>query len=129
MKMFDDFMDFIAMNEIMRWFIRGVIAGAITLALLASAGLASADQQPFCDTQANFLARFAKKYQETPTAVGITSKGGLIQVLTTTTGNTWTIVITTPQGMTCVVTAGENWRSREKVNIKKDPLGRKLSRV
>ena len=43
-------------------------------------------------------------------AVGVTNKGALVEVLTSADGGTWTIIVTTPQGMSCLVAAGEGWR-------------------
>ena len=67
--------------------------------------------QPQCNERDNVLALLAKKYQETPIAAGVTNTGGLVEVLTDTKGGTWTIIVTTPQGMSCLVAAGEGWRN------------------
>lgn len=63
----------------------------------------------FCAPHDDVLALFAKKYQERPIALGVTNGGGLIEVLSTLDGGTWTILVTTPGGRTCVVSAGEGW--------------------
>ena len=55
----------------------------------------------------------ANKYKEAPVAVGVTNTGGLVEVYSTGDGNTWTIIVTTPQGMSCLVAAGEGWRTIE----------------
>jgi len=52
----------------------------------------------------------AKKYQERRVAVGVTSAGGLVEVLTSADGGTWTILVTAPNGQSCIVSAGEGWR-------------------
>ena len=39
--------------------------------------------------------------------------GGVVEILTSPDGNTWTIIVTTPQGMSCLVAAGEGWRAVE----------------
>ena len=57
----------------------------------------------------------AKKYKESPVAAGVTLSGGLVEVLTDGKGGTWTIIVTTPQGMSCLVAAGEGWREVERV--------------
>ncbi len=61
------------------------------------------------------LTHLAEKYGEAPVAVGLTSAGGLVEVLTTDDGRTWTIIVTTPQGISCLVAAGEGWRDVERV--------------
>ena len=44
--------------------------------------------QSQCDSRDKILATLAKKYSEAPVAVGLTSKGGLVEVLSTGDGNT-----------------------------------------
>ncbi len=57
----------------------------------------------------------SKKYQEAPVASGITNQGSLVEVLTDARGGTWTIIITSPQGMSCLVFSGESWRGLQQV--------------
>ena len=64
-----------------------------------------------CYPRATLLSHLAKKYQEAPIAGGITNQGGLVEVLADPKSNTWTIIVTTPQGMSCLVAAGEGWRT------------------
>ncbi|MGF1593023.1 MAG: hypothetical protein ACFCUW_07075 [Kiloniellaceae bacterium] len=56
-----------------------------------------------------------QKYKEQPVALGVTHNGGLVEVLSTGNGNTWSIIVTTPQGMSCLVAAGEGWRAMQQV--------------
>ena len=90
-----------------------------TLAL--SAGFAviasSAMAQPQCDQRDSVLELLAQKYKEAPVAIGVTHKGGLVEVLSTSNGTTWSIIVTTPTGMSCLVAAGEGWRVKEQVAL------------
>ncbi|KKN25228.1 hypothetical protein LCGC14_0887090 [marine sediment metagenome] len=93
-----------------------LIIGSLLLSfLLISMGSAYAQSQPQCNERDNVLALLAKKYQETPIAAGVTNTGGLVEVLTDGKGGTWTIIVTTPQGMSCLVAAGEGWRWMKQV--------------
>lgn len=56
------------------------------------------------------LALLAGKYDEVPSAIGIASGGGLVEVLTSDSGS-WTIIVTSPHGQSCVVAAGEAWKT------------------
>jgi hypothetical protein len=38
---------------------------------------------------------------------------GLIEVWTTSTGNTWTILMTRADGISCVMATGTNWYSQD----------------
>lgn len=72
-----------------------------------------ASAQSQCNKRDNVISLLANKYKESPIAVGVTNTGGLVEVLSTGDGNTWTIIVTTPQGMSCLVAAGEGWRAIE----------------
>ena len=48
-------------------------------------------------------------------AFGVTANGGLLEVLTTKDGSTWTIILSTPRGLTCLTAAGEGWRRADRV--------------
>jgi hypothetical protein len=88
--------------------------------LALSAGLAvvstsAAVAQPQCDQRDSVLQVLQQKYKEQPVALGVTHNGGLVEVLTTGNGNTWSIIVTTPQGMSCLVAAGEGWKAMQQV--------------
>ncbi len=87
------------------------------LAVFSSAAVAQSQNQGQnqnqCNTRDNVISLLSSKYKEAPVAVGVTNTGGLVEVLSTGDGNTWTIIVTTPQGMSCLVAAGEGWRAVE----------------
>ncbi len=62
------------------------------------------------------LAHLAQKYRELPVAAGVTKRGGLVEVLSTGDGKTWTILISSPDGKACMVAAGEGWRALPRAN-------------
>ena len=50
------------------------------------------------------------RYSEKPVAAGLEAGGRLFEVFATPDGSTWTMVLTTPQGSSCVVAVGEEWQ-------------------
>ncbi len=78
--------------------------------LLAAASL-PAQAQPNCFTHDKILDRFSAVYDEAPVARGLTQDGQMVQVLSTGDGKTWTLIVSKPGGETCVLMAGEGWRS------------------
>lgn len=92
-----------------------ILAAAFTA--LSSAAMA----QPQCDRRDSVLGHLAEKYREAPVAFGVTSEGRLIEVLSTTGGDTWTIIVSTPDGTTCLIAAGEAWRARPNVDATLEP--------
>ena len=87
-----------------------LVAIAATLFLGASGAFAQSQQ---CEQRQKVLGHLAQKYHEMPVAVGVTSSGGLVEVLSTGDGDTWTIIVSQPNGMSCLVAAGEGWRTLE----------------
>ena len=68
--------------------------------------------QAACSPRTEVLGHLANKYGEAPVAIGVTNKGGLVEVLSTGDGNTWTIIVSMPNGTSCMVAAGEGWRTK-----------------
>lgn len=92
------------------WKTIAIVAGFTFVASAAAA-------QPQCNDRAHVLELLAKKYKEAPIAAGVTNSGGLVEVLSDGKGGTWTIIVTTPQGMSCLVAAGDGWRSMEQLAL------------
>ncbi len=88
---------------------------ALTLGATVAVIAWPAAAQPQCSPRDNVLKMLESKYKEAPVAVGVTNNGGLVEVLSTGQGETWSIIITTPQGVSCLIAAGEGWRAVEHV--------------
>ncbi|MEM7172894.1 MAG: hypothetical protein AAF530_22220 [Pseudomonadota bacterium] len=73
----------------------------------------SATAAPQCDQRDSVIKLLSNKYKEAPVAIGVTNTGGLVEVLSTGNGSTWSIIVTTPNGMSCLVAAGEGWQVKE----------------
>ena len=87
---------------------------AFGLATLAAAP-ASAQSAPVCSERESALKHLAEKYSEVPVAMGVASNGSLVEVLTNDKGTSWTIILTKPGGISCIVAAGEGWVSRKRL--------------
>ncbi len=94
------------------------LALSASFALIAQTALAqNAAAQPQCNDRKQVLDLLAEKYKEAPVAAGVTNNGGLVEVLTDAKGGTWTIIVTTPQGVSCLVAAGEGWRKMDQIAL------------
>ncbi len=89
----------------------------IALAILGLAIVfpAAAASPMACDKRDDILRHLEGKYSEKPVAVGVANNGGIVEVLTNGKGSTWTIIITLPTGMSCLVAAGEDWEELPQV--------------
>ena len=92
------------------------IAASLVLALLAFGSLsltprpAAAQGAPrVCTERESLLAQLESKYGEVPVAIGV-ADGRLVELLTAKDGVTWTIILTTPKGVFCLVASGDGWR-------------------
>lgn len=59
----------------------------------------------------NLIKLLSDRYGENSVAAGIAENGGVVELLTTGDGSTWTLLITLPDGSTRVIAAGESWIS------------------
>ena len=71
-------------------------------------GPASAEQ--VCGERTKLMTQLGDKYAEAPVAMGLTSAGSVIEVLTSPSGS-WTFLITYPNGPTCMVASGKHWET------------------
>ncbi len=83
---------------------------AAILTVVSTAALA---QSQLCGLRSTVVENLAERYQELPVAIGVTSGGGLVEVLSSSDGETWTIIVSTPNGVSCLIAAGEGWRPIE----------------
>ena len=88
---------------------------AIIGALLIGWGAfsSSAQAQPICGERRAIVATLEKTYSETPVSMGLAGNGAIIEILASPSG-TFTIILTRPNGLTCVMAAGESWEDLPK---------------
>ena len=73
-----------------------------------------------CGDREEILARLQQRHEESPTALGLSSDGGVLEVLVSPEGG-WTILITYPKRPTCVVAVGEAWQTLQRPASRRDP--------
>jgi hypothetical protein len=82
---------------------------------LASPALAQVPPQttvtPSCHSHGDLAAMLNNRYSEQPSALGVQANGHLVEVFVSNDGTSWTIVVTRPDGWSCIVAVGENWES------------------
>jgi hypothetical protein len=84
---------------------------AMLLGLLILPLSLPAKAQNVCTARDQVLGHLGSNYSETPVAMGLANNGGVIEVLSSGSGTTWTIIITMPSGVSCLLAAGESWES------------------
>lgn len=95
--------------------ILGLILVSTLLAFSTQAQAASMQ----CGDRTSLLKVLNEKYKEKPRALGLSTTGkAMFEVYTSNTG-TWTIIMTTTTGVTCIMAAGHSWE--EAIQIAEAP--------
>jgi hypothetical protein len=79
---------------------------AAVLCLLATPAWA---QGPNCADRAQVIERLAEKYGETLQSMGLRGDNGVMEIYASDETGTWTILVTRPDGIACLLAAGEMW--------------------
>ena len=66
---------------------------------------------PACHSHADLTEMLHQKFAEQPNALGLQANGHLVEVFVSNDGTSWTIVVTRPDGWSCIVAVGQNWES------------------
>jgi hypothetical protein len=66
---------------------------------------------PTCHSHADLAEMLNQKFSEQPNALGVQANGHLVEVFASNDGTSWTIVITRPDGWSCIVAVGQSWET------------------
>ena len=67
-----------------------------------------AEPQLPCAPRDEVVTQLAQRYKEVPEANGVTPQGLLLEVFVSES-RSFTLLFTTPQGLSCIAVVGENW--------------------
>lgn len=67
-----------------------------------------AQQTPRCLPRAEMLAYLDEVFDERPVARAVENRGGLVELLESRDGRTWSIIVSGPS-LSCIASAGEHW--------------------
>lgn len=84
-------------------------SAAVAATLMISIQVTDASAQSACFERATLMKHLDGKFSEAPVAAGLAANGSVLEVFSSADGNTWTIVLTQPNGATCVMASGEAW--------------------
>ena len=98
--------------------LRSIVAFLGVLFVVSPSNQALAQQA--CGERAKFMIKLEQSFAELPVAMGLTSKGAVLEVFASKNGS-WTFLLTMPNGMTCVVDSGQAWETV--VAVRSDQTG------
>ncbi len=64
----------------------------------------------YCELRDKLIKKLEEKLGERPIGMGVNTVGTLVEVSASEDGRTWSIIGTRPNGWSCVVTSGKEWR-------------------
>ena len=73
-----------------------------------------------CGPRERVLTTLAEKYQETRRSIGLATQGRVMEVFASDESGSWTIIVTMPNGVTCLVASGQAF---EEVDETLQPAG------
>ena len=74
---------------------------------------ASAKSQQVCGDRSKIVANLGSDYKEMRSGIGLAASGTVIELFTADSG-TWTMLMTAPDGRTCVMGSGEGWEQTQR---------------
>ncbi len=87
-----------------------VFAWLIVDATVAKAQQVRGGPQLPCSSHDKLVDMLGSTYTEAPNAFGLQTNGHLLEVFVSKKSGSWTIVSTRPDGVSCIVAAGQHWQ-------------------
>ncbi len=81
----------------------------VALGLTCSGSIAQA-QGASCANRDTIVERLSSKYGETRQSAGLNQNNGMVEVFASSETGTWTILVTMPTGVSCLMAAGRAWQ-------------------
>jgi hypothetical protein len=101
---------------------RDLIAASLGLgALLAATGPAFSQSAGNCAMRQNVIDRLASAYGETRQSIGLGANNQVVEVFASPETGTWTITVTNPSGLTCLVASGQAFEDVARETVAGDP--------
>lgn len=89
---------------------RSSIAAMILASVVVVAGyVTEAEAQPTCVPRPQLVKLLKSAHGELPVSIGLGANGSVFELFSSGEGNTWTLVMTKPNGYSCLIMSGENW--------------------
>ncbi len=80
-------------------------------AMAVASAPAFAQERKNCGARSALVDRLSSKYGESRQSIGMANKGRVIEVYASQVTGTWTITVTTPNGVMCLLASGQSYES------------------
>jgi predicted secreted Zn-dependent protease len=99
---------------------RSIICVLSALLIAMSALPAAAEAQMLCIERGKAVAALGQNYSEVQASTGLAGNGPVVEVFTSAKGS-WTILMTYPSGLSCMLASGSNWENVARPVLSTDP--------
>lgn len=79
--------------------------------MVLAASLVNAEGNGNCAPRPVVLERLAEKFGETRQSIGLGANNAVVEVFASVDTGSWTITVTMPDGMTCLVASGQSFET------------------
>jgi len=79
--------------------------------LMLSPAVAGADERKACAERGEIISRLSADFGEVGQARGLDNDTKLVEIWASSQTGSWTMLVTDPDGQTCVAAAGEYWQA------------------
>ncbi|SDX16389.1 hypothetical protein [Litoreibacter albidus] len=77
--------------------------------LVMAANMTAAQTRNMCADRAAVITKLTGQFGETRRSIGLAANNGIVELHASSDTGTWTITVTHPNGMTCLVAAGNSF--------------------
>jgi hypothetical protein len=84
-------------------------SAALIFGALSVSPVGAAEPPQSCAKRTDIVQHLAAQNKEQPVAVGLADHGTRLEVLTSPDG-TWTLIVSLPNGISCLINAGTDWQ-------------------
>ena len=90
-----------------------LLHASVGVTLLCALPFSAFAQGQNCGQREQVVDRLATKYGESRQSIGMAPQGRVVEVFASTETGTWTITVTMPNGITCLVASGQSYEPVE----------------
>jgi len=83
----------------------------VAMGLGMAATVPAFGQTQTCMKRVDLVRQLADRYQEAQAALGVADNGAAVEVFVNPDGGTWTLTMTMPNGVSCLLATGEHWET------------------
>lgn len=88
--------------------VRGLVLSGVLGLLALIANVPSANGAP-CGPRDELVRQLTTHMRQEHRAIGLTQSGTLAELFVAPEGSSWTLIVSLPQGFSCIIAAGHDW--------------------